>query len=62
MTTETLKYIAEISNELKNLHGDDYGEQFCNRVLHVINNNPAGKNRLSNYFWNNDKEQENCSS
>ena len=43
MTTETLKYIAEISNELKNLHGDDYGEQFCNRVLHVINNNPAGK-------------------
>lgn len=43
MTNDTLKYISEISNELKNLHGDDYGEQFCNRVMHVINNNPADK-------------------
>ena len=43
MTTETLKYISEISNELKNLHGDDYGEQFCSQVIHVINKNPDDK-------------------
>jgi hypothetical protein len=33
MTTEILKQITEISNELKKLHGDDYGEQFCNSSL-----------------------------
>jgi len=43
MTTETIKQITEISTELKNLHGDDYGEQFCNRALYLITNNTANK-------------------
>ena len=43
MTTEILKKITEISNELKNLHGDDYGEQFCNRALFLITNNSSYK-------------------
>jgi len=43
MTTEILKQITEISNELKNLHGNDYGEQFCNRALFLITNNSTYK-------------------
>jgi hypothetical protein len=43
MTTETIKQITEISTELKNLHGDDYGEQFCNRALYLITNNTVNK-------------------
>jgi len=43
MTTEIIKQITEISTELKNLHGDDYGEQFCNRALYLIANNTANK-------------------
>jgi hypothetical protein len=43
MTTEILKQITEITNELKNLHGDDYGEQFCNRALFLITNNSSYK-------------------
>jgi hypothetical protein len=43
MTTETIKQITEISTELKNMHGDDYGEQFCNRALYLITNNTVNK-------------------
>jgi len=43
MTTETIKQITEISTELKNLHGDDYGELFCSRALYLISNNTANK-------------------
>ena len=43
MTTETIRQITEISTELKNLHGDDYGEQFCGRAIYLITNNTVNK-------------------
>ena len=39
MTEVLLKQITEITNEIKNIHGDDYGEQYCNVAINLISKN-----------------------
>jgi hypothetical protein len=44
MTTELLRQITEISKEIKNIHGDDYGEQYCNVAINLLNKNQSNIN------------------
>ena len=44
MTTELLRQITEISKEIKNIHGDEYGEQYCNVAINLLNKNPSNIN------------------
>jgi hypothetical protein len=44
MTTELLRQITDISKEIKNIHGDDYGEQYCNVAINLLNNNSSNIN------------------
>jgi hypothetical protein len=44
MTTELLKQITEISNEIKNIYGNDYGEQYSNVAIKLLNQNPNNMN------------------
>ena len=44
MTTQLLKQITEISNEIKNIYGDDYGEQYSNVAIKLLNQNPNNIN------------------
>ena len=39
MTEVLLKQITEITNEIKNIHGDEYGEQYCNVAINLISKN-----------------------
>lgn len=44
MTEVLLKQITEITNEIKNIHGDDYGEQYCNVAINLISKNHSNIN------------------
>jgi hypothetical protein len=44
MTELLLKQITEITNEIKNIHGDDYGEQYCNVAINLISKNHSNIN------------------
>ena len=44
MTEVLLKQITEITNEIKNIHGDEYGEQYCNVAINLISKNPSNIN------------------
>jgi hypothetical protein len=44
MTTELLKQITQISNEIKNIHGDEYGEQYSNVAINLISKNQSNIN------------------
>lgn len=44
MTTELLRQITEISNEIKNIYGNDYGEQYSNVAIKLLNQNPNNMN------------------
>ena len=44
MTTELLRQITDISKEIKNIHGDDYGEQYCNVAINLLNKNSSNIN------------------
>lgn len=44
MTTELLSHITKISNEIKLIQGDEYGEQYYNVALNLINNHPENIN------------------
>ena len=39
MTTEIVKQIMDITNEIKIINGDDYGEQFCTNALKLLSTN-----------------------
>lgn len=39
MATELLKYITEITDEIKNIHGYEHGEQFYNVAKNIIDKN-----------------------
>ena len=42
--TELLRQITEISNEIKNIYGNDYGEQYSNVAIKLLNQNPNNMN------------------
>jgi len=44
MTEILLKQITQITDEIKNIHGDDYGEQYCNVAINLISKNPSNIN------------------
>jgi hypothetical protein len=44
MTELLLKQITQITNEIKNIHGDDYGEQYCNVAINLISKNLSNIN------------------
>jgi len=44
MTELLLKQITQITNEIKNIHGDDYGEQYCNVAINLISKNHSNIN------------------
>jgi hypothetical protein len=44
MTTELLRQITEISNEIKNIYGNDYGEQYSNVAIKLLNQYPNNMN------------------
>jgi hypothetical protein len=39
-----LKQITQITDEIKNIHGNDYGEQYCNVAINLISKNPSNIN------------------
>jgi hypothetical protein len=44
MTELLLKQITQITDEIKNIHGDDYGEQYCNVAINLISKNHSNIN------------------
>ena len=42
--TELLRQIIEISNEIKNIYGNEYGEQYSNVAIKLLNHNPNNMN------------------
>ena len=44
MTEILLKQITQITDEIKNIHGDDYGEQYCNVAINLISKNQSNIN------------------
>jgi hypothetical protein len=57
MTELLLKHITQITNEIKNIYGDDYGEpspvascrlltseQYCGAAINLISKNPSNIN------------------
>jgi hypothetical protein len=44
MTEILLKQITQITDEIKNIHGEDYGEQYCNVAINLISKNPSNIN------------------
>jgi len=45
MTTELLSQINKISNEIKLIQGDEYGEQYYNVAFNLIHNHPENINQ-----------------
>ena len=37
MTTEILNQLTHITNEIKEIYGEDYSNQYCNVALNLIN-------------------------
>ena len=46
MTTEILNQLTHITNEIKEIYGEDYSNQYCNVALNLINEH---NNNINNY-------------